>query len=137
MTRSANQWTRLPALPTPRGGFGAALAGNRLVTLGGESPTSVFNTVEVLDLTTNTWTTLPAMKTARHGMAVLAAGNTVYAIDGAGAPGHTDSVTTNEAVDLSSFARASAWRVLPSCADGSVSRWVRRCRRVCCGSSVG
>ena len=97
----ANQWTRLPGLPTPRGGLGAALVGSRLVTLGGESPTSVFNTVEVLDLTTNTWTTLPPMKTARHGMAVLAAGNTVYAIDGAVAPGHTDSVSTNEAVDLS------------------------------------
>ena len=98
---AANQWTRLPALPTPRGGLGAALVGSRLVTLGGESPTSVFNTVEVLDLTTNTWTTLPPMKTARHGMAVLAAGNTVYAIDGALAPGHTDSVSTNEAVDVS------------------------------------
>ena len=45
-------------------------SGNRLVTIGGESPTSVFNTVEVLDLTTNTWTTLPAMKTPRHGLAV-------------------------------------------------------------------
>ena len=111
---AANQWTRLPALPTPRGGLGAALAGNRLVALGGESPTSVFNTVEVLDLTTNTWTTLPAMKTARHGMGVVAVGNTIYAIAGAGAPGHTDSVTTNEAIDISSFAQASAWRVLPA-----------------------
>ena len=70
------------------------------MTLGGESPTGVYGTVEVLDLTTNTWTTLPAMKTPRHGMAVLAIGNTVYAIVGAGAPGHTDSLTTNEAVDV-------------------------------------
>jgi non-specific serine/threonine protein kinase len=97
---ATNAWTRLPALPTPRGGLGAAVVGGRLVTLGGESPTSVFNTVEVLDLTTNTWTTLPPMKTPRHGMAVLAVGNTIYAIDGAGAPGHTDSVNTNEAIDV-------------------------------------
>jgi hypothetical protein len=34
-------------------------------------------------------------------MAVLGVGNTVYVIDGAGAPGHTDSVRTNEAIDLS------------------------------------
>jgi non-specific serine/threonine protein kinase len=40
------------------------------------------------------------MKTPRHGMAVLAVGNTIYAIDGAGAPGHTDSVNTNEAIDV-------------------------------------
>jgi non-specific serine/threonine protein kinase len=98
---TANQWTSLPGLPTPRGGLGAVIAGNRLVTVGGESPTAVFNTVEVLDLATNTWTTLPSMKTPRHGIAVLAIGNTVYAIDGAAAPGHTDSVATNEAVDLS------------------------------------
>jgi N-acetylneuraminic acid mutarotase len=97
----ANTWTRLPALPTPRGGLGAIIAGNRLVTIGGESPTGVFNTVEVLDLKTNTWTTLPGMKTPRHGMAVLAIGNTIYTIDGAAAPGHTDSVPTNEAIDLS------------------------------------
>jgi len=70
------------------------------VTLGGESPTSVFNTVEVLDLTTNTWTTLPPMKSPRHGLAVVATGNTIYAIDGAVAPGHTDSVNTNEAIDV-------------------------------------
>jgi hypothetical protein len=98
---AANRWTRLPALPTPRGGLGAAIAGRRLVTLGGESPTGVFNTVEVLDLGTNTWSTLPPMRTPRHGLAVLAVGNTVYAVDGAGAPGHTDSVNTNEAVELS------------------------------------
>jgi non-specific serine/threonine protein kinase len=97
----ANQWTRLPGLPTPRGGLGAALVGNRLITVGGESPTGVFNTVEVLDLATNTWTTLPGMRTPRHGMAVVGVGDTVYVIDGAGAPGHTDSVRTNEAVDLS------------------------------------
>ena len=98
---ATNQWTQLPGLPTPRGGLGAAIAGKRLVTIGGESPTGVFNTVEVLDLTTNTWTTLPTMKTPRHGMAVLAAGNTIYTIGGAAAPGHIFSVTDNEAVDLS------------------------------------
>jgi non-specific serine/threonine protein kinase len=41
------------------------------------------------------------MKTPRHGLAVLAIGNTIYTVDGAGAPGHTDSVPTNEAIDLS------------------------------------
>ncbi len=111
---ATNLWVTLPSLPTPRGGLGAAIVGRRLVTLGGEGPTSVFNTVESLDLRTNTWTTLPVMKTPRHGMAVLSVGDAVYAIGGAGAPGHTDSVTTNEAVDMTSFPTASPWRVLPS-----------------------
>ncbi len=98
---TTKQWTKLPSLPTPRGGLGAAIVGKRLVTVGGESPTGVFNTVEVLDLATNTWTTLPVMKTPRHGIAVLSIGNTVYAIGGAAAPGHVFSVPTNEAVDIS------------------------------------
>jgi non-specific serine/threonine protein kinase len=96
----SNTWTKLPSLPTPRGDLGAALVGHRLVTLGGESPTGVFGTVEALDLTTNTWFTLPPMKTPRHGMAVLTIGNQVFAIGGAGAPGHVDSLTTNEAFSL-------------------------------------
>jgi non-specific serine/threonine protein kinase len=98
---ATNQWKQLPGLPTPRGGLGAAIVGTRLVTIGGESPTAVFNTMEVFDLTTNTWSTLPPMKTPRHGMAVLTVSNTLFAIDGAGAPGHTDSVATAEAVDMS------------------------------------
>src|SRR5204862_3592547 len=70
--------------------------------------------VEALDLATTTWTTLPTMKTPRHGLAVLAVNNTIYTIGGAGAPGHTDSVNTNEAVDMTAFPTASSWRSLPS-----------------------
>jgi Kelch motif len=91
-------WVELPGL---HHGLGAAIIGTRLVTIGGESPMGVFGTVEVFDLTTNTWSSLPPMKTPRHGMAVLAAGNTIYVIDGAVAPGHTASVATTEAVNLS------------------------------------
>ena len=110
---ATNQWTRLPDLPTPRGGLGAAIVGNQIVTAGGESPTGVFDNVEAFDLTASTWSTLPPMKTARHGLALLAENKTLYAIDGAVAPGHTHSVDTNEALDLSSWASATAWRVLP------------------------
>jgi serine/threonine protein kinase/N-acetylneuraminic acid mutarotase len=99
---ATNQWTKLPDLPTPRGGLGAAIVGTRLIAVGGESPTSVFDTVEALDLSTNTWSTLAPMRTPRHGMAILAVGNTLYAIDGAATPGHTGSVPTTEALDLSS-----------------------------------
>ena len=46
-------WARMSSLPTPRGGLGAVVSGNRLVTIGGESSTGVYGTVEVLDLRTN------------------------------------------------------------------------------------
>ncbi|HEX4777654.1 MAG TPA: kelch repeat-containing protein [Acidimicrobiia bacterium] len=110
---STNQWTQLPAMPTARGGLGAALVGNRLVTLGGENPTSVYGTIESFDLTTGTWSKLPPMRTPRHGLAVMSIGTTLYAFDGAGAPGHVDSLPSAESVDMSAFPNASPWRALP------------------------
>jgi non-specific serine/threonine protein kinase len=95
-----NKWQELPALPTPRGGLGAALVGGQIVTAGGESPTGVFNNVEAYNLSSSTWSILPPMKTPRHGLVVLSVGNTLYAIDGAEAPGHTHSTNTNESLRL-------------------------------------
>ena len=108
-----DRWDQLPSMPTPRGGLGAAIVGTRLVTVGGESPTSVFNTVEALDLGTDTWSTLPPMKTPRHGLAVLATGHNLFAIDGAVVPGHAHSVPTTEAIDLSASPVVAEWRSLP------------------------
>jgi len=109
-----NGWTKLPGLPTPRGGLGAAIVGTRLVTVGGERPNRVLNTVEALDLDTNTWSKLPPMVTPRHGLAVVSIGAAVYAIDGAGAPGDTHSLATNEALDMSGFPATSRRVSLPA-----------------------
>ena len=98
-----NKWSELSALPTPRGGLGAALIGGQIVTAGGESPTGVYGNVEAYSLSSNTWSLLPSMKTPRHGLAVLSAGpagKTLYAIDGALAAGHTHSTNINEALNL-------------------------------------
>ena len=76
-------WTKLPDLPTPRGGLGAVVTDGHLVTAGGESPTQVFDTVELFDLAAGAWSPGPPMLTARHGMAVDVLGSTIYAIDGA------------------------------------------------------
>jgi serine/threonine protein kinase len=97
---SADQWQKLPDMLTPRGGLGAALVGNQIVTVGGEALDKVFATVEAFDLIHGTWSALPPMHTPRHGMAVLAVGKAVYAVDGAAAINHTDSVTTNEVLGI-------------------------------------
>ena len=110
---TTDKWTQLPDLPTPRGGLAAALVGTQIVTAGGESPTGVFDNVEAFDIATSTWSILPPMKTPRHGLALLEVNKKVYAIDGATAPGHTHSVKSNEALDLSSWARSSPWQVKP------------------------
>jgi len=97
---ASGRWTKLPPLPTPRGDLGAAIVGHRLVTLGGESPTSVYGNVEAFDLVTRTWSELPPMRTPRHGMAVLAVGDNVFAIGGTATPGHVGSLRTDEAFTL-------------------------------------
>jgi non-specific serine/threonine protein kinase len=97
---AADQWQKLPDMLTPRGGLGAALVGNQIVTVGGEALDKVFATVEAFDLVRGTWSALPPMHTPRHGMAVLAVGKAVYAVDGAAAINHTDSVTTNEVLGI-------------------------------------
>ena len=80
---AANSWERLPAMPTARGGQGAALApGNRLVVAGGEDPTGVYAEVEAYDIAAQQWSNLPPMPTPRHGLAVERIGNQVLALVG-------------------------------------------------------
>lgn len=75
-------WERLPAMPTARGGQGAALAAGRVIVAGGEDPTGVHAEVEAYDISTQTWTALPSLPTPRHGLAVERVGDQVVALVG-------------------------------------------------------
>ena len=96
----AGRWTKLPDLPTPRGGLGAVVVGGRLITAGGESPTGVFDKVEVYDLSTNSWSAGPPMRTPRHGIGMVAVGSSVYTLAGARQPSHAASSPVVEVLDL-------------------------------------
>jgi N-acetylneuraminic acid mutarotase len=85
---STDQWTQLPAMPSPVSDSGVAIVDGQLIVVGGENIGTVFNTVRAYNLTSSTWSNLPDLAVARHGMAVTAIGNTVYAVDGAANPGH-------------------------------------------------
>ena len=91
---ATGQWTQLPAMPGAASDLGAAIIGGQLVTVGGESPASVFSTVRACNLATSTWSTLPNLPAARHGADVAAIGNTLYVINGASQPGHNASTPT-------------------------------------------
>ena len=97
----ADSWKKLPPLPTPRGGLGAALVGGRIVAAGGEEPTRVLENVEAFNLADGAWTALPAMPTPRHGLGVAAAGNSLFAVGGATAPGHISTSRKSEALRFS------------------------------------
>ena len=95
-----DRWTKLPSMPTPTGGFGAAIVDGSLVAVGGEDPTDVIGAVQGFDLETQKWSSLPAMRTPRHGHSVVAIGSTLYALDGALTPGHGGSTNVAEALDF-------------------------------------
>jgi len=85
-----SRWTRLPDLPDPRGGTGAASIGGMLVSAGGESSTGTFETVWALR-PGGRWRRLPDLPTPRHGVGVVALRGRVWVVAGGPEPGLTVS----------------------------------------------
>jgi non-specific serine/threonine protein kinase len=96
----ADEWERLPNLPTARGGLGATVAGNHVIAAGGEEPTSVRGTVEAFDIDAGRWMRLEDLPTPRHGLGVASIGTRVFVLGGARRPGHFNSAKAAEAIDV-------------------------------------
>lgn len=79
----ADAWERLPAMPTARGGQGAAMTGTgSLVVAGGEDPSGVYAEVEAYEIAGRRWSELPPLNTPRHGLAVERVGAQILALVG-------------------------------------------------------
>ena len=85
-----NRWSKLPSLPDPRGGTGAAAIGGRIVSVGGESPGGTNASVWALR-PGGRWVRLPDLPTPRHGLGVVALRGRVWVIAGGPEPGLTVS----------------------------------------------
>jgi non-specific serine/threonine protein kinase len=85
------RWSRLPDLPDPRGGTGAAAIAGRIVSVGGESPAGTNRTVWALRPGARAWAALPDLPTPRHGLGVVSLRRRVWAIAGGPQPGLTVS----------------------------------------------
>ena len=97
----ADEWTALPDMPLASGSFDATISLGHLIAVGGEQPTDVTGAVQSYDIETETWSELPPLGTPRHGLTVVVDGARLYAIDGALDPGHAESTTAAEVLDLS------------------------------------
>ncbi len=82
-------WTKMPPMPTPRYGHGAAWLQGALYAIGGYSFVSntPVGTVESLDLSTDTWSVKSSMSASREYCAVAAVNGKLYAIGGKSAAG--------------------------------------------------
>ncbi len=95
----AGKWRRLPRIPAPRGGTGAAGVGRWIVSAGGETASVTIRTVYRFDVRSRRWSRLPNLPTARHGLGVVAFGRKVFVIAGGTRPGLSVS-GTNEILML-------------------------------------
>lgn len=95
-----DEWERLPPMPTARGGLGAAVVDGRLIAVGGEQPTGVFDTVQAYDIASSSWSELAPLRTPRHGLGAAAVGSSLYAISGADRPTYAESSATTEVLTI-------------------------------------
>lgn len=91
--------TGLAPIPTPRGGFAAALVGAEMLVAGGEVPGRALPTVEAYDPGRDRWRTLPSMPTGRHGIQAALCGDNVL-IAGGGVVAGSGPVDAHEAFDF-------------------------------------
>jgi N-acetylneuraminic acid mutarotase len=92
-------WVQRASMPTPRGGTGCGVVGDRVVVVGGEgntaAATGVFAEVEAYSPAGDTWEALAPMVTPRHGMGAAAVGARLYVPGGATTQGF-GAVATHE-----------------------------------------
>lgn len=72
-------------MPTPRWGFGTAVVGGIIYTIGGRdasNPVHQTSVVEAYDPATDTWSTRAPMPTVRQGLVAAAVNGRIYAIGG-------------------------------------------------------
>jgi N-acetylneuraminic acid mutarotase len=85
------RWRALPALPSARGGTGAAALAGRIVSVGGEEPAGTIASVFAYDVRQRRWSRLQDLPTPRHGLGVVALAGRVWAVAGGPRPGLTVS----------------------------------------------
>ncbi len=93
----ARSWTRLPPVPGPRGGTGAAALRGYVVSAGGEEPGGTIAEVLAYRVADRRWIRLDDLATPRHGVGMAALGGRVFVIGGGPEPGLTVS-SANEAL---------------------------------------
>lgn len=80
--REGRWLTGLARIPTPRGGFAAAVVAGEMLAIGGEVEGRTLPTVEAYDPVRDSWRTLPSMPTARHGIQAAVSDERVFVAAG-------------------------------------------------------
>ena len=90
---NTDTWSSGAPMPTARSGVAAAVFGDRILIIGGESPARAFDTNEAYDPVRNAWTRLAPLPSPRHGTGAATIGDALYLPAGAPRPGGSQSNT--------------------------------------------
>jgi N-acetylneuraminic acid mutarotase/fibronectin type 3 domain-containing protein len=94
---ATGEWTRLDTeLPTPRGGFAAAVLGDEILIIGGEGGGNTYEEVDAYHPATNSWRELAPMITPRHGIQAAVCNGGVYIAAGGKTQGGNDPSNAHE-----------------------------------------
>ncbi len=98
---ATDSWATKARIPTGRSGHAGAVVRDKFYTFGGEgnpnTPTGVFQEVEMYDPETDIWKLLDPMPTPRHGVGAASIGNRILVPAGATRAGGGSQTGTNEA----------------------------------------
>jgi gamma-glutamylcyclotransferase (GGCT)/AIG2-like uncharacterized protein YtfP len=101
---ATSKWSTLTNnIPTLRGGATAAVLGEELIIIGGESmsQSSAHNEAEALNVNTKTWRTLAPMLQGRHGSQAIVSNNGIYIAAGSKIRGNSE-ISSQEAYYMTS-----------------------------------
>jgi N-acetylneuraminic acid mutarotase len=101
------RWEPVAPLPTPRGGAGTAVVGDRIFVAGGRAGDRSLDVVESYDTKTGRWSTHAPMPTRRDHLEVAVDGGRLYALGGR--KEDVVSLATHERYDPA----ADAWSAVP------------------------
>jgi N-acetylneuraminic acid mutarotase len=92
-------WTKLAPVPTLRGSNVAVPFRGRVLAIGGQNATDVFDDVEAYDPTTDTWTILTPLSKPRHGFQAGTWEGIVYLVTGGHEPGGLPGQQTSNSLE--------------------------------------
>lgn len=94
---AAGTWSSdLAPIPTPRGGFAAALLGDEIFVIGGEDADGAHATVEAYDVRRDSWRVADPLPTGRHGIQAVVCGGAVYVAAGGTTEGGENPSSVHE-----------------------------------------
>lgn len=99
----SDSWIAGNPLDPPRSGLNGANTSAGIVVAGGETPTDVFDDVNLLDPATGEWIALPALPVPVHGVAVAALGGNLFSLGGSKSAGAIDNVTEVWRLDVPNY----------------------------------